>query len=241
MVSMLIACDAGTGIGLDQNGKPLNGDTNIPLGANFRSIQSNIFTPSCATSGCHSGGSPPEGLLLSSGNSFNQLVGISSSEMPLLSLIEAGNADDSYLVRKLEGTASVGVQMPRNRPALSAEKIQAVRDWIITGAIGPSLTSIQNNIFIPRCISCHSGSNPPAELNLESAQAFSNLVNVSRPFDSEIRVVAGNADSSFLIDKLENNNLGNSRGDQMPLGGPYLDQDTINVIRDWINSGALDN
>ena len=57
----------------------------------------------------------------------------------------------------------------------------------------------------------------------------------------EIRVVASDANASFLIDKLENNNLGNSRGDQMPLNGPYLDQDTINVIRDWINAGALNN
>jgi len=240
--ALLISCNAGTGEGLDQNGKPLSGNNSIPLAANFNSVQANIFTPSCATSGCHSGSAPAEGLLLTEGNSFSNLVNISSNEVALLNRVEPGNAADSYLIRKVEGTASVGLQMPRNRPALSTEKIQALRDWINNGALGPSLSSIQNNIFNQRCISCHTGTNPPAGLNLEEGQSFTTLVNVQRLFDQpEIRVVAGNASSSFLIDKLENNNLGGSRVDQMPLGGPYLDQDTINVIRDWIDEGALNN
>jgi len=239
---LLVACDAGTGEGLDQNGKPVNGNNNIPLSGQINSIQANIFTPSCATSGCHSGSAPAEGLLLTESNSFINLINVSSNEVPLLNRVEPGNVDDSYLIRKVEGTASVGLQMPRNRPALSAEKIQALRDWISNGALGPTLSSIQANIFNQRCISCHSGSNPPAGLNLEDGQSFSNLVNVQRLFNQpEIRVVASDANASFLIDKLENNNLGNSRGDQMPLNGPYLDQDTINVIRDWINAGALNN
>ena len=238
---LLIACDAGTGVGLDQNGRPFNGNTSVPLAANLNSIQANIFTPSCATSGCHSGSAPAEGLLLSDGNSFSNLVNVTSNEVALLNRVEPGNADDSYLIRKVEGIASVGLQMPRNRPALSTEKIQALRDWITDGALGPTLSSIQSNIFTQRCVSCHGGENPAAGLNLEDGQAYSNLVGIKRPFDPEIRVVAGDADASFLIDKLENNNLGNARGDQMPLGGPFLEQATIDVIRDWINNGALNN
>jgi len=241
IAATLYACDAGTGEGLDQNGLPLNGEEIIPLAANFLSIQTNIFTPSCATSGCHSGSAPAEGLNLSDANSFNNIVSINSEQFPSLNRVEAGDADSSYLVRKIEGTASIGLQMPRNRPALSVDKIQAIRDWIDNGAIGPTLTSLQNNIFTPRCTSCHSGPTPPADLNLEDGLSFSNLVGIKRPFDPEIRVVAGNANASFLIDKLENNNLGNSRGDQMPLGGPYLDQNTIDAIRYWIEQGAQNN
>ena len=237
----LAACDPGTGVGLDQNGRPLNGNNSISLAANINSIQANIFTPSCATSGCHSGSAPAEGLALTEGNSFSNLVNVASNEVPLLNRVEPGNTADSYLIRKVEGTASVGLQMPRNRPALSTEKIQAIRDWVTDGALGPTLSSIQANIFTQHCVSCHGGVSPAANLNLEDGEAFSNLVDIPRPFDPEIRVISGDANSSFLIDKLEDNNLGNARGDQMPLGGPYFDQATINVIRDWINNGALNN
>lgn len=241
IVILLSACEAGSGVGLDQNGNPSENIETIALADNFASIQANIFTPSCATSGCHSGTAPPEGLLLTEGNSLQNIISISSGEVPALNRIKPNDADDSYLIRKVEGTASVGLQMPRNQPALSIEKIQAIRDWINNGALVPTLSSIQANIFTPTCVQCHAGSTPPAGLNLEDGQSFSNLVNIRRMFDNEIRVVSGNANNSFLIDKLENNNLGNSRGDQMPLGGPYLNQATINVIRTWINDGANNN
>ena len=51
------------------------------------------------------------------------------------------------------------------------------------------------------------------------------------------RVVPGDPDSSFLIHKLEGTQ---SAGDRMPLGGPYLDADTIAIIRQWITDGALE-
>ena len=128
--------------------------------------------------------------------------------------------------------------MPLNRPALSNEKIQVLRSWVNNGALGPTLSSIQQNVFTPICTQCHVGMNPPANLNLEQGQAFNNLVGIKRAFATEIRVIAGDANNSFLIDKLEGNNLGGSRGDRMPLAGPFLDQDIINVIRDWIDDGA---
>ena len=37
---------------------------NVPLAANFDAIQANVFTPDCATSGCHVGAAPPLGLTL---------------------------------------------------------------------------------------------------------------------------------------------------------------------------------
>lgn len=238
LIPFLASCGAGSGEGLDQNGNPQGNVQNIPLADNFKSIQKNIFTPSCATSGCHSGPSPQAGMSLDANNSFSNIVNVASTEVPSLSRIEASDPDNSYLLRKVLGIASVGVQMPRNAPALSAEKIEAIRSWISKGAIGPTLSSIQANVFTPICTQCHFGNNPAAGLNLEEGNSFTNLVGVKRSFDPELRVVAGDADSSFIIDKLENINLGGSRGDRMPLGGPFLSQDITNVIRDWIDAGA---
>lgn len=237
-VLLLVGCEAGSGDGLDSNGNPLGNSEAIPLADNLASIQANIFTPNCALSGCHSGASPAQGLLLSDGNSFRELLDQASSEASALNLIEPGDADSSYLVRKIEGTAAVGLQMPRLMTPLTVEKIAVIRSWIDKGALGPTLDSIQHNIFTPDCTACHGGPGPAGGLNLEPGQAYENLVGVKRAFDPEIRVVAGDAGASFLIDKLEGNDLGGSRGDRMPLGGPYLGQAVIDVLREWIQQGA---
>ena len=51
-------------------------------------------------------------------------------------------------------------------------------------------------------------------------------------------VVAGQADNSNLIKKL----LSPAPfGTRMPQGGPFLPDSTVNVLRTWINQGALNN
>src|SRR5215470_1876840 len=40
------------------------------------SIQANIFTPTCAVSGCHTGATPIQGLKLDDGSSYANLVGV---------------------------------------------------------------------------------------------------------------------------------------------------------------------
>ena len=236
----LSACAPGTGEGLDSNGNPITpGSQPIPLSADFVSIQANIFTPNCALSGCHSGNTAPLGLRLDTASSYAAIYGQDSSQVPVLKIIAPLDADNSYLVRKIEGNA--GTRMPLDLPALTTDKIQAIRDWVNNGALGPSLTSIQLSVFDAFCITCHFGTAPAGSLNLEDGQSRSNLVGIQRPFDPEIRVVAGNANSSFLIDKLEGNNLGGARGDRMPIGGQFLSQNTIDVIRLWIDRGALDD
>ncbi len=51
-------------------------------------------------------------------------------------------------------------------------------------------------------------------------------------------VTPGNADSSLIIKKLSPTPPFGSR---MPLGGQYLTDTTVQVIKDWINEGALNN
>ena len=64
----LLACDAGNGEGLNNNGIPLTeSGASIALSASLDSLQANLFTPNCAVSGCHSGSGAPLGLSLETG------------------------------------------------------------------------------------------------------------------------------------------------------------------------------
>jgi hypothetical protein len=100
------------------------------------SIQDNIFTPSC--SGCHSGpngGALPAGLDLTSiSASFVGLVNVPASQNGALDRVEPGDPDNSYLIRKLEGTAAVGNRMPLFGTPLDQDAIDAVREWVAGGA-----------------------------------------------------------------------------------------------------------
>ena len=85
--------------------------------ADLQSIQDNVFTPICTA--CHAGASAPLGLRLDAGNSYNNLVGIPSVEVPALQRVRPGDPDNSYIIQKLEGRAAVGGQMPLGGPPLS--------------------------------------------------------------------------------------------------------------------------
>lgn len=102
--------------------------------ATFTAIQDNVFTPTCAVSGCHAGASPAAGMDLSAGQAFANIVGVASGEVPPLQRVNPGDADNSYLVQKVEGTAAVGGQMPLGGPPLSSELMQNIRAWIAAGA-----------------------------------------------------------------------------------------------------------
>ena len=125
-VLALGGCSGGDGTGLD---------IPPPLEATFSSIQANVFTPSCATAGCHQGASAPQGLRLEEALSYAMLVNVASSEDPGVLRIAPGNPGASYLVQKLEGSASVGAQMPLNAAPLSQATIDVIRQWITDGAV----------------------------------------------------------------------------------------------------------
>jgi hypothetical protein len=45
-----------------------------------------------------------------------------------------GDAANSYLVKKIEGTQTVGTRMPQGRNALSSITIQNIKNWVDRGA-----------------------------------------------------------------------------------------------------------
>src|SRR3981081_1153499 len=98
-------------------------------------------------------------------------------------------------------------------------------------------TSIQDNVFTPICTKCHIGAGAPEGLQLDAAHSYALLANVpSAATGAVMRVAPGNPANSYLIRKLQA--TAGISGGQMPLGGPYLPQSTIDVIRQWITSGA---
>ncbi len=134
----------------DTGGVVLDGDADGQPGGDFVStftvdsaagaptltqLQTDIFTPSCAKSGCHAGSSPQQGMNLSAGQTFGNIVAVASQEAPPLNRVQPGDPDNSYLVQKIEGTASVGGRMPLDGPPfLSNAQIQSIRAWIAAGA-----------------------------------------------------------------------------------------------------------
>ena len=98
----------------------------------FGSIQANVLTPQCTN--CHVGATAPLGLRLDAANSYALLVGRASVQQPSLQRVNPGDPGASYLIRKLEGTASQGGQMPLGAPPLTPADIAIIRQWIINGA-----------------------------------------------------------------------------------------------------------
>jgi methionine-rich copper-binding protein CopC len=139
-------CTAGSGAGLDQNGQPIGSTGGTPpLTADFTSIQANVFTPICTK--CHSGAGAPQGLQLDAAHSYSLLVGVPSAEEPNLLRVKAGDPDNSYIIRKLEGGPGiVGVQMPADGPPyLPQATINVIRSWITNGAMKAMAASVSSS------------------------------------------------------------------------------------------------
>lgn len=91
-------------------------------------------------------------------------------------------------------------------------------------------------IFDANCVGCHGGN---GGLFLEAGSSYNNLVGVRASGNASFfRIQANNPDDSYLIMKIRGDNRA---GQRMPLGGPFLDQETINKVVTWVNEGALNN
>jgi hypothetical protein len=140
---------SGNGDGLDENGRPADGGGGPPPEPPaFTTIQNTILTPVCT--GCHAGASAPRGLRLDDANSYAMLVGVASGEVPSLQRVQPGNADNSYLVQKIEGRAAVGGRMPLGGPPLSQADIDLIKQWIADGAPAPAASAAPNVFSKPQ-------------------------------------------------------------------------------------------
>ena len=130
----LAACGAGSGEGLDQNGQPLRPPP-TGLQPTLASIQDNVFTVSCAVSGCHGGVGAQQGLRLDPGFSAGNLINVPSPRDPNLIRVVPGDPDASFIIQKLQGTQTLGDRMPDGGPYLTTATVNVIRQWILDGAL----------------------------------------------------------------------------------------------------------
>jgi len=91
-----------------------------------------IFTKSCALANCHIGDGAG-GLNLEPGRSYDELVGVRSTQVDD-DLVASGEPERSYLLEKvIREEPSVGLRMPVGG-ALEEFEIEAIRQWIGGGA-----------------------------------------------------------------------------------------------------------
>ena len=106
----------------------------------------------------------------------------------------------------------------------------------------PTFSSIQTNIFVPFCV-CHVGAAAPQGLVLNTDATWDLLVAVSsNEIPDLFRVEPGAPADSYLIRKLEGGpDIVGFRMPPTELGEAHRPQEEIDVIRQWILDGALDD
>ena len=88
---------------------------------------------SCSSMFCHGNeDSPPSNFLVTSAENLLG-PGNEAAQLETCDVIR-GNPDDSYLIQKLMGTASIGERMPLGGDAISNAELSTIRQWIIEGA-----------------------------------------------------------------------------------------------------------
>lgn len=150
-----------------------------------------MLTPNC--NGCHVGANAPAGLRLDAANSYAQLVNVASSQVPALMRVKPGDPDNSYLVQKIDGRATVGGRMPLGRDPLPQASIDLVRSWIAGGA--------QMNAADSGSFSINSTIPAANEVSIAAVNqlqvVFNSDIDVSLVRSAGIRIEASGGDGSF--------------------------------------------
>ena len=195
---------------------------------------------------CHSGDGASLGLRLDSYDAV--LKG--SSKGPV---VRAGDPSGSELIRRLKGISQPRMPMT-GPPFLSDSEISLFERWVASGlpkggnaetAIRPRPTSQRPEAGEPvtylhvapllaaRCAKCHAekGLMGPAPEGYRLTSYEATLSTADR-----VRVVPGKPDASELVRRIRGQAL-----PKMPFDGPpYLSDDEIRLIEDWVAQGARD-
>lgn len=155
--------------------------------------------------------------------------------------VPGGAVSISATVTTTAGTGSEQVRAEITTLSLSATRNVAV---VATGVSFSGPGGVQS-VFTGNCTSCHIGAGAPENLNLQSGSAYANLFEVNSGESPLKRVRAFLPDSSYLVHKIQGTQttVGGS-GVRMPFGctgAGCLPNATINLIRNWILQGALNN
>ncbi len=216
----------------------------VPAAAGYAEV-AEIFAGSCVA--CHGGEDAVLGLRLDSLDGIRR-----GSENGPVAI--PGKPEDSELVRRIKGNSEP--RMPLTGPPfLNNTQIAAIEEWVAAGMPGaetppgpraeapprrrpapgePVVWSDVAPILMKRCVKCHTDrglrGRPPEGLRLKSRDAV--LAGGER-----MVVIPGNPGGSELVRRI----VGQSQP-RMPLDGPpFLADDDIRLIADWIGRGAPDD
>ena len=117
----------------DGDGDPTgDGDGELSHAADIQPI----WDDACLTM-CHAAGGSAVTILDLSGDAYDNIIGVASTQAVGLSLVEPGDSANSYLIHKLEGRAGiVGQRMPRGTgPFLTDGQMRVIKRWIELGAL----------------------------------------------------------------------------------------------------------
>ncbi|MBE0625318.1 MAG: hypothetical protein IH606_10950 [Burkholderiales bacterium] len=199
-----------------------------------------IFAQRCVM--CHNGDAAPLGLRLDSLE--NVLKGSQKG-----AVVKSGDPDASELVRRIRGQSQP--RMPLTGPPfLGADEIALIENWVAgglvagTGAAKPSQPDRPKAgeavtylhvapILLQRCAKCHAANGlkgaPPEGYRLDTWEET-----IARA--DRLRVVPGNPAASELVRRIRGQAL-----PRMPFDGPpYLAEEDILLIEQWIRQGARD-
>jgi hypothetical protein len=102
----------------------------------FSRIQSEIFSPICGQAGCHDVVTAQNGMVLSAGFAYANIVNHPVTEASGFLRIVPGDPDHSYLVKKIRGDPDIlGERMPRIGGPLSQAQIDGIVGWVRAGAL----------------------------------------------------------------------------------------------------------
>ena len=193
---------------------------------------------------CHAGPAAPLGLRLDSRDGL--LTGSSRG-----AIVAAGDPAGSELIKRLKGTSLPRMPMT-GPPYLADEEVALFEQWILDGmrsgavsepsvsapfpraVAGPVRYDQVAPIFATRCVKCHTEKGlmggPPEGYRLAS---YADTISTA----DRVRVVPGNPEASELLRRI--------RGQALPMmpfdGPPFLTDDEIALIEQWIADGARDS
>lgn len=103
-----------------------------------------------------------------------------------------------------------------------------------------TFTRVQSEIFTPTCgvVGCHDrlGQASSGQLILTADQSYGQIVNrPSTEMTNLMRIQPDDPANSYLYRKITGQGI---TGERMPLGGPFLNQAQIDLVRNWIRRGA---
>ena len=97
-------------------------------------------------------------------------------------------------------------------------------------------------VFKRQCMACHMTGEEQGLLGLVPSKAYANLVNVQANGGPAPRVVPGDAQGSYLMQKLRGTHLDHGgSGVRMPMGFDPLSEQDLARFEAWISQGAPDN